>query len=260
MSKKLTVFVVSLLLVAVVSACGMLFPEPEPEPEVEYEPEVVVEEPPVEPTQADPMAVCAANISLPGQPSYPLAYCADFEDPAVVNMALGELESKWGDALFDVYNGKYTARVEVKRDNMLTLDVPVGDMRDFVIQVEGRLASHSGHPYHSWGVFLKADEDFENYYYFKIDNNQYYFFRLVRGDRVTNLINGRRSEDLNPINEVNTLTVAVEGDTFSFYINGDFQEEFKDNRLLTGKVGLYSDMSKDTTLDWEFDNLVLYAP
>ena len=159
----------------------------------------------------------------------------------------------------DVYNGKYTARVEVKRDNALRLSIPIQDVRDFIIQVDGRLASHSGHPYHYWGFFFKADAEFENYYYFMVDNNQYYYFVLVRGDNLTNLINGRKSEDLNPLDEGNFITVVCSGDTYSFYINGTYQEEFSDNRLLTGAVGLYSEMRKDTTLDWEFDNLVVYA-
>jgi hypothetical protein len=82
---------------------------------------------------------------------------------------------------------------------------------------------------------------------------------MVRDEKVTNLINGRKSEEINPIDEFNTLTVVTEGDKFSFYINGKFQEDFKDNRIQKGDLGLYFKVSENTILDWEFDNLVVYA-
>jgi hypothetical protein len=134
-----------------------------------------------------------------------------------------------------IYDGKYTARVEVKRDNAMWLPLPTDAVRDFVLQVDGKLTSHSGHPYHSWGVYFKADDETKDYYYFLIDNNQFYYFQLVRGDRATNLINGPKSEDLNPLDELNTITVVAEGSTYSFYINGKLQEDFSDNRLLSAK-------------------------
>jgi len=251
MKRKNLSLIFCLITAMLLAACGGKEPEPTQTPEV-IEP--VVEEP-----QASPLETCAMNIDMPGPSAYPPVYCDDFENPDTVTMPLGEDENKWGKMTLDVYNGKYTARVEVKRDNALRLSIPIQDVRDFIIQVDGRLASHSGHPYHYWGFFFKADAEFENYYYFMVDNNQYYYFVLVRGDNLTNLINGRKSEDLNPLDEGNFITVVCSGDTYSFYINGTYQEEFSDNRLLTGAVGLYSEMRKDTTLDWEFDNLVVYA-
>jgi hypothetical protein len=245
-------FTFCLAAVLLLAACGGKAPEPTATPEI-------IEPTEEEAPQISPLETCAASITLPGQPSYPPIYCDQFEDPSTVAMPLGEDENKYGKMTLDVYNGKYTARVEVKRDNNMWLNVPVEDVRDFIIQVDGKLASHSGHPYHSLGIFFKADADLKNYYYFMVDNNQFYYFALVRDEKVTNLINGRKTEDLNPLDEGNTITVASEGDTYSFYINDSFQEDFKDNRLLTGGIGLFSQMRKDTTLDWEFDNLVVYG-
>lgn len=206
------------------------------------------------------MEACAQEVSLPDEPAIPLVLCDNFEDADTSFMAPVEDENKWGALKTEVYDGKYTARVEVKRDNAMWLPVPSDELRDFIFQVDGALTSHSGHPYHSWGVYFKADEETENYYYFLIDNNQYYYFTLIRGENRTNLINGRKSEDLNPLDESNTITIACDGSTYSFYINGKFQEDFSDNRLQSGRIGIYSEMRENTTLDWEFDNMVLYAP
>lgn len=237
------------------AACGGREPEAEPTRET------VVEEPaPTEEPRLSPMEECAQNIEMPDEPNLPLLYCEDFSDADTVLMPLGNYDSKPIDMDLSVYNGQYTLRATVKRDTFAYIAAPGLDVRDFVMQVEGRLASHSGHPYHSWGVVIKQDPEGENYYYFAIDNNQYYYFMLVRGDKETNLINGRLTKTINPLDEGNTLTVGATGDTYVFYINGEYMEEFKDNRLLNGNLGLFFDFGKDTLLDWEFDNFVVYAP
>lgn len=252
MKKRFVLLVFLLTAVVIFSACGGTEPEPTPEPQVEAP---VVQEP-----QLSPMEACAQNITLPGDPAYPLLYCEDFSNADAVLMPLGEYESKPIDMTLSVYNGKYTMRATVKRDTYSYITAPGLDVRDFIVQVEGRMASHSGHPYHTWGIVIKQDPEGENYYYFAVDNNQYYYFMLVRGEKETNLINGRLTKDINPLNEGNTLTVVGTGDTYEFYINGNYMEDFKDNRILNGNLGLFFDFGGDTLLDWEFDNFVVYAP
>jgi len=246
MRKHIKFFSIVILLMLVLTACGS---KSEPEPAAEAEAEQA--------TEVDPMQACADEITLPSEADYPLVYCDNFEDDSLMSGV--EDKSKYMDLTSDLYNGKLTVRMEVKKLSEAYLLTPVEDVRDFVIQVEGAMASHTGHPYHKWGVMFKFDAEEGNYYYFLIDNNDMYYFKLIRGDRVTNLINGRKTEDLNPLDEGNTLTVASDGDTYSFYINGEFQEDFKDNRLLQGDLGLYFIVDENTTLDWEFDNLVVYA-
>ena len=244
------------LFTLVLSACGGApAPTANPTPEIPT-PEPVVEE---EQPQVDPMMVCAANIELPGEPAYPLLYCDDFEYPDESLLLAVNEENKYLDMTSEIYNGKYTVRMDVKRLAVATLMLPVNNARDFVIQVDGKMASHSGHPYHKWGILLKKDPEDELYYYFAIDNNKMYYFMMVRGDKLTNLINGRKTDDLNPLDEGNTLTVVADGDTYSFYINGKFMEDFKDNRIQSGDLGLYFVVDKNSILDWEFDNLVVYA-
>lgn len=254
MKTQIRTITILVLFTLVLAACGGA-PEPTPTPELPT-PEPVVEE---EQPQIDPMLACAANIELPGEPAYPLLYCEDFENPDESLMTAGEVENKYLDMTNEIYNGKYTVRMDVKKSTDAWLMTPVFGARDFVVQVDGKMASHSGHPYHKWGIMLKKDPEDDLYYYFTIDNNSLYYFMMVRGEKLTNLINGRKSEDLNPLDEGNTLTVVADGDTYSFYINGKFQEDFKDNRIQSGDLGLYFEVDKNSILDWEFDNLVVYA-
>jgi hypothetical protein len=255
MNTNIRTIAILVLFTFVLSACGGA-PAPTPTPELPTSEPVVAEE---DQPQVDPMLLCAANITLPGEPAYPLIYCDDFENPDTTLMAVGEFNSKNLDMKSEIYNGLYTIRMDVKKGSDAWSTTPVHDARDFIIQVDGRLASHSGHPYHKWGIMLKKEPEENLYYYFAIDNNSLYYFMMVRGEKLTNLINGRKSEDINPIEEFNTLTVVTEGDKFSFYINGKFQEDFKDNRIQKGDLGLYFRVAENTVLDWEFDNLVVYA-
>ncbi len=262
MKRTLNIFCIIALYALLLTACGgKSEPSPTPEPVnlAAEEPVNLAAEDESETSSGNSMDACAQEISMPDQVDYPVVYCDNFEDSASSQMGKYDDENKWGALTTDFYNGAYTARVEVKRDNAMWLPFPAGELRDFAVQVKGALTSHSGHPYHSWGLYFKADEKKENYYYFLIDNNQYYYFTLIRGDNRTNLINGRKSEDLNPLDEGNTITVISDGSKYSFYINGKFQEDFSDNRLQSGAVGIYSEMRKNTTLDWEFDNLVVYG-
>ena len=280
MKKQIRSISILVLFTLVLAACGGA-PEPTPTPEMpapvfdvssevptaeavpaeavpaETEPVEPVEE--EEPPEVDPMMVCAANIELPIEPAYPLLFCDDFENPDESLMTGGEYEDKYLDMTSEIYKGKYAVRMDVKRLAVSKLTIPVSNARDFVIQVDGKMASHSGHPYHKWGILLKKDPKDEQYYYFAIDNNGLYYFMKVRDEELTNLINGRKSEDLNPLDEGNTLTVVADGDTYSFYINGEFQEDFKDNRIKSGDLGLYFVVDKNSIIDWEFDNLVVYA-
>ncbi len=266
MKKLVTKLSFLVLFSFIFSACGGA-PEPTPTPELptqvfKVSAEVPTAEPaPLEEKQPedDSMTQCAANIELPIESAFPLLFCDDFENPEQSMMTGIEYEDKYLDMTSEIYKGKYSVRMDVKRTSDVWLAIPVQNARDFLIQVDGKMASHSGHPYHKWGLILKKDPKDKLYYYFLVDNNSLYYFMMVRGEKLTNLINGRKTEDLNPLDEGNTLTVVAEGDTYSLYINGKFQEDYKDNRIQSGDLGLYFDVSENSILDWEFDNLVVYA-
>ena len=187
-------------------------------------------------------------------------YCAAFRLNSEVSDWLVDDQINERVAVINVENYKemLNVRAEMFQDLITYIKSPTEELRDYMVSVEGRLSSYSGNPYHKWGLVLKADRD--NYYYFSIDSKNNYYFNLMREGNVSNILNGRFSNDILPIDQVNRLTVVVDGYEFKLYINGVLQTTIKDNRILKGETGLYLDMGANTTLDWEFDNFVIYAP
>lgn len=156
------------------------------------------------------------------------------------------------------YKAMLNVRAEMFQDLVTYIKSPAEELRDYMVSVEGRLSSYAGHPYHNWGMALKSNDN--SYYYFSIDTKNNYYFNLMRDGKVSTILDGRFSNDIMPIDQFNRLTVIVDGYEFKLYINGVLQTTVKDNRILKGSTGLYLNMGANTTLDWEFDNFIIYAP
>ncbi len=187
-------------------------------------------------------------------------YCANFSSSNEITdwKVDDQINERVANVSIENYKNTLDVRAEMFQDLITYIKSPVEELRDYMVSVEGRLSSYSGNPYQKWGLVLKANGN--NYYYFSIDSKNNYYFNLVRDGNVSNILNGRFSSDILPIDQVNRLTVAIDGYEFKLYINGILQTTVKDNRILKGSTGLYLDMGANTTLDWEFDNFVVYAP
>jgi hypothetical protein len=187
-------------------------------------------------------------------------YCGSFSSSDEVDgWKVGtQIDERVGTVKFEHYKNMLNVRAEMFQDLTTYIESPAEELRDFMVSVEGRLSSHTGHPYHEWGLVLKASDN--SYYYFSIDSKNHYYFNFVRDGVQSNILDGRSSEDILPIDQVNRLTVVVDSYEYKLYINGVLQTTVKDNRNLKGANGVYLDMGANTTLDWEFDNFVIYAP
>ena len=186
-------------------------------------------------------------------------YCATFSSSSEVDDWLvdDQINERVATVGIENYKNMLNVRAEMFQDLITYIQSPAEELRDYMVSVEGRLSSYAGHPYHEWGLVLKATDN--SYYYFSIDSKNNYYFNLMRNGSQSNILNGRFSNDIFPIDQVNRLTVVVDGYEFKLYINGVLQTTLRDNRILKGATGLYLDMGANTTLDWEFDDFVIYT-
>ena len=207
----------------------------------------------------EPAEICEIADAEAVREGWHEALCQTFnEDTAASEWKIKEISERVAVVTTEVYQERLGVRTVVNQATDAYVTSPVNDLRDFMISVEGRLSSYSGNPYHEWGLVLKESE--EGYYVFKIDHEKRYYFQMVRGDEVSNLKSKDLSEVILPLDQTNRLTVSVDNYVFKLFINGEFVDEIKDNRWVKGNAGVYMDISANSTVDWEFDNISIYIP
>lgn len=109
-----------------------------------------------------------------------------------------------------------------------------------------------------YGIFFR-ESSFVDGYYFGINNKGEYFLDLYNGEWIT-LIADTKSKLILP-NEYNRLTVIAEGSHFTFFINAQYLAEYTDERMKSGKVGLFSMVYEpNQNAIFEFDNFELRVP
>lgn len=109
----------------------------------------------------------------------------------------------------------------------------------------------------SVGLLLRQWDD-ENYYLFRISQDQYYSFYLFSADEPIPLIDWTPDPSIRP-NEPNQLTVVGIRSHFQFFINGEWVDESFDSAIEEGRFGLVAGLfNQGETATVEFDDFVLH--
>ncbi len=109
----------------------------------------------------------------------------------------------------------------------------------------------------SVGLLLRQWDD-ENYYLFRISQDQYYSFYLFSADEPIPLIDWTPDPSIRP-SEPNQLTVVGKGSHFLFFINGEWVDESFDSSIEEGRFGLVAGLfNQGEAAIVEFDDFVLH--
>ena len=113
------------------------------------------------------------------------------------------------------------------------------DWDDYTIEAKVRLDEHN------WaGIAFRAKSEMEYYvYYLNVPNNIVELWKHTKGDWTTRAnivktppVKGAKIENGKWID----MKVVVEGTEFSVYLNGELQDESKDDTYKTGQVGVWA--------------------
>ncbi len=128
---------------------------------------------------------------------------------------------------------------------------------DFYITVEARRVS--GVENGQYGLlFRKTDDD--NYAMFKIEDSQHYKFSVRHEGEWNTVIDWTETTTVRP-GEINRITVIVQGNNYTFYVNDQYVDEITDERLSGGTAGMMMELvAEGDTAVFEFDNLEIRAP
>jgi hypothetical protein len=174
--------------------------------------------------------------------------------------SLGKKTGEFADIEFQLLAGKFRWQATAHRDFLWWSSPTIDLVSDFYLSLEIQSYSSSTTSYAGVVMRLTSVEDSYQYYMFEIRQSGEYSFDLHTAEGWTTLIDWTPSPAIHP-SLVNSLEVVAEGDTFSFFINGEWVADARDGTLGSGQTGLVVGLDEDgDSGTWEFDNFVVRAP
>ena len=181
--------------------------------------------------------------------TWPIVYQDDFEDPSS-GWAVEETEQ----AATAYVDGTYEIAIR-KAYALATNCVPKMDFLDFTLDVDVRVQTESSG---YLGVIYRR-ANWNNYYMFAISNYGNYMLGMMKDGNLTTLVDWTDISKSFRKEEVNHLRLIAQGDTFSFFLNGEFLVKYTDSTLQGGGVCLAASAFAEPGLAIRFDNLVIRA-
>jgi hypothetical protein len=178
-----------------------------------------------------------------------LLYSDDFSDPG------SGWDIRQGSDASTVYqNGKY--HITVNEIDWVAWGNPGHYFTDFVLEVDATQVS--GTDDNDFGVLLRY-VDVDNFYRFEISGDGYYSFDLMQDDEWITLIDWHDTPAIRQGNNTNTITVVCKGDRFTFYVNGQYLDEYRDGTFPSGDIGLLAGTIEEAPVHIAFDNISVWA-
>jgi hypothetical protein len=138
----------------------------------------------------------------------------------------------------------------------LPILAPTESLNDFYVSVD--VEQTSGAEGETVGLAIRAGE------------KGGYFFEVNQFKKTYNFISSLGGEWQFPIYEtessaihsagINTISVKVEGSSFSLFINDELVNHYSDATIPTGSVGILVSVKGFKDAIFEFDNFIIYTP
>lgn len=147
--------------------------------------------------------------------------------------------------------------ITVIRDNLMIRGHPDQNFSDFTLEVE--TTQVEGPDDNLYGVILRY-VDSDNFYSFGISGDGYYRFAKWEDDEQSDLIRWTESSTIKTGQASNVIKVVCEGDTFTFFVNGERLDSHTDSSFASGDIGLFvGKFEEEGDVHINFDNLNVWA-
>lgn len=151
-----------------------------------------------------------------------------------------------------VIDGKFTLVTRAQERTFLSTCAECGRLNDFYFEADTRYVS--GPTNYGYGLVFRGSSGLDRFYSFAIDGGGAYRIEKLVDDWTT-LVGWTPSALINQ-NGANKLGVLCRGDTFEFYINGQFVTRLRDKALPSGAIGVGVNY---TNVQAAFDNVRVWA-
>lgn len=181
---------------------------------------------------------------------------ADSFDSDINGWATGEFENDFNITEIAIADGVYSFTGTAKQPTYMERRLPREEFSDFVLTVEATPTDTEEH--YSYGLAFRIDSDGTGYS-FEVGNDGLYAVLLFDGEWQT--LSDWTFTELANVGETNELMVVAEGETLSFFINGEALTTVQDATVSEGQIGLVVEIFEEgETATVEFDNLTVYEP
>jgi hypothetical protein len=144
---------------------------------------------------------------------------------------------------------------EVRVPDLIVWDNPGLNVKDFGLQVTARQVS--GGPENSYGVLLRYIDE-GNFYRFDLTGDGGYAVLKSEHNEWEILADWRESAHVKPLGEANRIRVVCQGDSMTFYVDGQQLVRVQDDSFERGDVGLFASAFSDPNVEVEFDDLEIW--
>jgi hypothetical protein len=176
----------------------------------------------------------------------------EYFDSDINGWATGEFEDEYSQNEITIEDGTYTLGVTAKKPTYIEKVLPNQKFSDFVLTLE--TTPHDIAEHYAYGVAFRENPDADTYT-FEIRNDGLYVVFVYDGEW-RKLKDWSGAKAIKP-GETNELKVIANGESLTFFVNGEELTTIKDDTLAEGQIGLIVDMFEEGPAAVDFDNLVV---
>jgi hypothetical protein len=157
-------------------------------------------------------------------------------------------------------DGKYRWNVTSVTSAFVASYPDTADQSDFFASVDMKYKQMPDDPSADVGLALRYSDADQSWYYFSVNPKGQYYFGWYGNKEWTTLISTTDSSVFRP-GEVNKIAVSAQGSQFIFMINDQVIDQFNNDALKTGNIGLGINLPETgEKADVEFSNFSVLAP
>ncbi len=233
-----------MILALFLAACGPEKPEPMPTAEI------------ILPTSTPmPTPTPACNVTSDLMPEWTTVLCDEFEDNRN-GWYEGDEEDELSIVDIAVQDGQYVMNVTGKNVSGYQAGViqwfDMGNGKNFMVSIDGLIESKNRGV--TWGFNFWGNDN--NFYSFAIGKEGQYYMNMVKDGDWYYLIKTKTNKAIK-WDEVNNLSIVVEGNKFTFYANGTRIETYESDEALGDEVSLFISVDEGAKATYYFDNALL---
>ncbi|VVB68258.1 Periplasmic copper-binding protein (NosD) [uncultured archaeon] len=178
-----------------------------------------------------------------------LLYSDDFSDPGS-----GWKRSSTSESAYAYKNGRYHITVLIPQRSFYAYIPNAQTFKDFIVEVEAKAEAvpEDG----SYGLVMRTYNG--DFYRFEIEEvGKYAFYKYINEEWLT-LVSFTASSAIETGPGINKIKIIAQGDTFTFYVNGEQLGECSDRSLSSGEIGLFASTRDGGGDEVSFDNLKVW--